>query len=571
MKRILRSAFSLAAAGTMAMSSGAFNVYAEEITAVYGEAEISEELYFADLDSLSLELPEMPAIEANYSQGTYNYGTALDDNNVAVYLKFMELTSYPSVEPIQIDFPDPVTFTASSYRLTSDEDQQALADAVFSNCKPGMDCATFDMPELFWLDLANSGINPDNVTYRYSSRTKSYTFTISSLTINPSYKSAFSSIDDVKEWREKLLKAIDEFEVEGDTRYEQIKSIHDQISLFTYYDTNAAYASTALGALVEPGVVCEGYSKAFKLICDKLNIPCVLVYGNYDESTQVAHMWNDVLMDDGKWYPVDVTWDDLDGDYGIEYNYKYFLTSASAFYKSHTECEDYVYTVFEYPTLSDSAYDPDWAAGQTFTTTTETTTTTTTETTTLTTTTSTTTTTTEEPTTTSTTTTTTTEEPTTTSTTTTTTTEEPTTTSTTTTTTTEEPTTTSTTTTTTEEPTTTSTTTTTEKPTTTTTEETTTTTQSTSRYSRTTTSAVSTTATTETTAETTTTTETTVVIQFQTGDLNKDGEVNVADLICCANALLGKERISADYDVDGDGRFNVFDMVELRRIISEKY
>ncbi|MBQ1464753.1 MAG: hypothetical protein IIZ18_08090, partial [Ruminococcus sp.] len=447
MKRILRSAFSLAAAGAMAMSTGAFNVYAEEITAVYGEAEISEELYFADLDSLSLELPEMPAIEANYSQGTYNYGTALDDNNVAVYLKFMELTSYPSVEPIQIDFPDPVTFTASSYRLTSDEDQQALADAVFSNCKPGMDCATFDMPELFWLDLANSGINPDNVTYRYSSRTKSYTFTISSLTINPSYKSAFSSIDDVKEWREKLLKAIDEFEVEGDTRYEQIKSIHDQISLFTYYDTNATYASTALGALVEPGVVCEGYSKAFKLICDKLNIPCVLVYGNYDESTQVAHMWNDVLMDDGKWYPVDVTWDDLDGDYGIEYNYKYFLTSASAFYKSHTECEDYVYTVFEYPTLSDSAYDPDWAAGQTFTTTTETTTTTTTETTTLTTTTSTTTTTTEEPTTTSTTTTTT-EEPTTTSTTTTTT-EEPTTTSTTTTTTTEEPTTTSTTTTTT--------------------------------------------------------------------------------------------------------------------------
>lgn len=542
MKHILRSAFSLAAAGAMAMSTGAFNVYAEEITAVYGEAEITDELYFADADTLSLSLPEMPAIEANYSEGTYNYGTSLDENNVAVYVEFMKLIN-PSVEPIQIDFPEPVTFTASSYRLTSDEDQQALADAIFSNCKPGMDCATFDMPELFWIDLSNTGINPDNVTYRYSSRTKSYTFTVSSLTINPSYKSAFDSIDEVVDWKKKLFDAIDEFEVEGDTRYEQIKSIHDQISTFTYYDTDARFASSALGALVEPGVVCEGYSKAFKLICDKLNIPCVLVYGNYDESTQVAHMWNDVLMDDGKWYPVDVTWDDLDGDNGIEYNYKYFLTSASTFYKSHTECEDYVYTVFDYPTLSDNAYDPDWAAGQTVTTTTVTTTsTTTTETTT-------TTTTTEE--TTTSTTTTTTEEPTTTSTTTTTTTEEPTTTSTTTTTTI----------TTTEEPTTTSTTTTTEETTTSTT------TQSTSRPSRTTTSETSTT----TTSETTTTTETTVVIEFQTGDLNKDGEVNVADLICCANALLGKERALADYDIDGDGRFNVFDMVELRRIISEKH
>ena len=539
MKHILRSAFSLAAAGAMAMSSGAFNVYAEEITAVYGEAEISEELYFSDAESLSLNLPEMPAIKANYSEGMYNYGTSLDENNVAVYVEFMKLIN-PSVDTIEIEFPEPVTFTASSYKLSSDEDQQALADAVFSNCKPGMDCATFDIPELFWIDLANTGINPDNVTYRYSSRTKQYTFTINSLSITPSYKSAFSSIDEVAEYKTKLFEAIDNFEVTGDTRYEQIKSIHDQISTFTFYDTDARFASSALGALVEPGVVCEGYSKAFKLICDKLDIPCVLVYGNYDEEKQSAHMWNDVLMDDGKWYPVDVTWDDVDGDYGEEFNYKYFLTSASTFYKSHTECEDYMYTIFQYPTLSDQAYDPDWAANVTTTSeqTTSTTTTTTTESTTSTTTTTTT--------------------STTSTTTTTTTTEEPTTTSTATTT--EEPTTT----TTTEETTsTTSDTTTTEETTQTTSESTT------KKSSRTTTSQTSTT--TETTsAETTTTTETTIVITFEKGDINRDGSVNVADLICCANALLGKDRVTSGCDIDGNGRFNVFDMIELRKIIAEK-
>ncbi len=58
------------------------------------------------------------------------------------------------------------------------------------------------------------------------------------------------------------------------------------------------------------GPVCEAYSRAFKILCDKVGIPCVLVDGNAITSTGGgAHMWNYVKIA-GSWYAVDVTWND---------------------------------------------------------------------------------------------------------------------------------------------------------------------------------------------------------------------------------------------------------------------
>ena len=71
--------------------------------------------------------------------------------------------------------------------------------------------------------------------------------------------------------------------------------------------------------------VCEGYSRAFKVLCDKEGIECAIVSGG-------GHMWNYVkLPDEQKWYAVDVTWNDpvFDGipsEDDIEKNkYRYFL------------------------------------------------------------------------------------------------------------------------------------------------------------------------------------------------------------------------------------------------------
>ena len=60
------------------------------------------------------------------------------------------------------------------------------------------------------------------------------------------------------------------------------------------------------------GPVCEGYARAFQVLCNELNIPCVLVDGEAKTDPGDApesHMWNYVQIDDG-WYAIDVTWND---------------------------------------------------------------------------------------------------------------------------------------------------------------------------------------------------------------------------------------------------------------------
>lgn len=58
-------------------------------------------------------------------------------------------------------------------------------------------------------------------------------------------------------------------------------------------------------------VVCEGYSKAFKLLCDLSDFSypdfdCYLISGNLNYSGN-GHMWNSVCMDDGQNYLIDIT------------------------------------------------------------------------------------------------------------------------------------------------------------------------------------------------------------------------------------------------------------------------
>ena len=68
------------------------------------------------------------------------------------------------------------------------------------------------------------------------------------------------------------------------------------------------------GRIGTDGPVCEAYARAFKVLCDRLDIPCVLVDGNaasYPGGEPGPHMWNYVYLEqEGKWYAVDVTWND---------------------------------------------------------------------------------------------------------------------------------------------------------------------------------------------------------------------------------------------------------------------
>ena len=111
----------------------------------------------------------------------------------------------------------------------------------------------------------------------------------------------------------------------SNTVFDNIKGLHDWLTMNNEYNTkfpdSPSSAWTCLSALTgsigENGPVCEGYSRAFKVLCDKLGIPCVLVDGKASYKagdTPEDHMWNYVQIF-GLWYAVDVTWDDpvIDG------------------------------------------------------------------------------------------------------------------------------------------------------------------------------------------------------------------------------------------------------------------
>ena len=106
------------------------------------------------------------------------------------------------------------------------------------------------------------------------------------------------------------------------TRYDSLKIIHDAIvTLASYQWKENLPAHTLTGIMLDKyghKSVCDGYAKLFKLFCDRFDIPCIKVTGvaktmKFVEKTMVdgPHIWNNVLMEDGSWYIVDVTWDDI--------------------------------------------------------------------------------------------------------------------------------------------------------------------------------------------------------------------------------------------------------------------
>ena len=122
------------------------------------------------------------------------------------------------------------------------------------------------MPEIFWLDEGQLAIGIGDSSTSRNWFTQKYKITIKSLTFKPAYHEVYGTLDGVKEYKLKLDDAVENFPVADGNRCEQLKSIHDYICEFTYYDVNADFYSSAVGAIVEQGVVCEVYSKSFKLI-----------------------------------------------------------------------------------------------------------------------------------------------------------------------------------------------------------------------------------------------------------------------------------------------------------------
>ena len=137
-----------------------------------------------------------------------------------------------------------------------------------------------------------------------------------------------------------------------DGDYEKALYIHDKIAEICTYNIGDEYhySATAYGCLVDGQANCEGYAKAFGYLAGRLGMKCILVTGKTDNGEN--HAWNQVMID-GKWYNIDVTWDDMDYADGVRR--VYFLCSDDVFGRTHI-ADNLYFTPFVCDSDTDNYY-----------------------------------------------------------------------------------------------------------------------------------------------------------------------------------------------------------------------
>ena len=100
--------------------------------------------------------------------------------------------------------------------------------------------------------------------------------------------------------------------------------VHDFIVNQVKYDKlKKEYSHEIIGALGNGVAVCEGMAKAVKLLCDELNIWCIIALSeaNPEKGIKYRHAWN-VIRIDGQYYHLDATFDNtLSRDGTVRYDY----------------------------------------------------------------------------------------------------------------------------------------------------------------------------------------------------------------------------------------------------------
>ncbi len=298
-----------------------------------------------------------PPISSDAKATDFLYGDQLGTNARAIYNQLDKIT-YNTTE---IEFDLPNTLHYDTYGTPSYSEVQEMTDDVGILVQQALDAIQMDDALLFWLKFGYDGTRYE-FYYEYDSNGT----TIKTLKMYIKTSDLYGP--NAGTYVRAVESAVNSFTVSNTTsRYAMLKEMHDFLARKITYTLTAPYAHEPYGALVTGEAVCEGYAEAMMLLCDKYSIPCIGVIGNGNNgSSTEPHKWNLVKMEDGKWYGLDVTWDDY--DIGDSIGYDYFLIGTSTydssigytFSQSHSPKGDFSSTGainFEYPTVNSTKYE----------------------------------------------------------------------------------------------------------------------------------------------------------------------------------------------------------------------
>ena len=259
--------------------------------------------------------------------------------------------TYIGLRDLVTDFSDYITVTYS------EADKDAMADIgkseyLSSEIAKGIDALRFDHPE----------INYYFSEYSYKEKDANNIDIIPNTFDSTKFTGSKTAYDS------RLAGWIAGTGISGEG-FNLIRDIHNYVSSHLNYDDDGALDSASKARkgncrsvynAFDPGyelkedgkniVVCEGYAKMFKVLCDHYGVPCIIATGEaYTGVTTGNHMWNYVEYR-GEWFVVDCTWDCNDS--GSPYD-NYLLAgndktvNSVPVVESHNPCGLALYYVFD--------------------------------------------------------------------------------------------------------------------------------------------------------------------------------------------------------------------------------
>lgn len=267
------------------------------------------------------------------------YGDQLTEGCLDIYRGMKNAWLNGGTDSFTVTFTTPLTFTATgeetegvwkwvgsgktpSEAAELDPEYAEQLELLRFYVQGGFDACLYDYPELFWLKNLGFSHVPSWVCNEDGTRTGIIRWV--RISGNEHWEGAKSCVSEFQNAVNSAADVIVSGFTADMTDAQKMKRIHDYICAKCTYK-EGSYAHLAYGVFFGGEVVCEGYAKAFQILCRKMGLSCVLGAGVVHKPTSDgAHMWNYVRIN-GAWYMVDITWDD-----GTVLSDRYLFAGASS-------------------------------------------------------------------------------------------------------------------------------------------------------------------------------------------------------------------------------------------------